>query len=301
MTELSSAPSLAQTALELPAVIDAGADAGAAVDTAHAGSVRRFGALARLFGDAAALALARAHVVVVGLGGVGSWTAEALARSGVGELTLVDLDHVSESNVNRQIHALQSTIGAPKGDVMAARIRDISPGCRVRFVDDFVSPDNVARLLTDDAAIVVDAIDRASAKAALIAHCVAREQALVVCGAAGGRTDPLRLSRGDLSRTRGDALLASVRSRLRRHHGFARDARAFGVQAIWSDEPPRALAAACDLDRAGMPLACAGYGSFVAVTAAMGMAAAHAAVAMAIERSSRKASRSAARRLSASR
>ena len=239
--------------------------------------VRRFGGVARLYGDDALPALARAHVCVVGIGGVGSWTAEALARSGVGHLTLIDLDHVAESNVNRQVHALGSTLGASKVEAMAARIADISPHCRVRLVDDFVTVENVEQVVPVDSAIV-DAIDAPRAKVALIACARRRGQPIVVCGGAGGRTDPLRLRRDDLSRTRGDALLAAVRARLRREHGFPREAgRRFRVEALYSDEPlSRAVrAAACDdAAHGGAPLNCAGYGSLVMVTAVMGMAAA---------------------------
>ncbi len=258
---------------------DPAAVAGLAADDLPDG--RRFGGVARLFGDRGLAVLQAAHVVVVGIGGVGSWSAEALARSAVGRLTLIDLDHVSVSNVNRQILALESTIGAAKGAVMAARIRDIAPDCRVDVVDEFVSADNVAQILPGAPALVIDAIDQASAKAAMIAHCVSAGQPVVVCGAAGGRIDPLRLARGDLAHTTGDALLASVRARLRRHHGFSRDARRrFGVTALYSDEPPGSSAALAPDPAAGMPLACAGYGSFVAVTAAMGMAAAQVAISL---------------------
>ncbi len=257
---------------------------------------RRFGGVARLYGDDALPALARAHVCIVGIGGVGSWTAEALARSGVGQLTLIDLDHVAESNVNRQVHALDSTLGASKVGAMAARIVDISPHCRVHVVDDFVTVDNVEQVVPVDAAIV-DAIDAPRAKAALIACACRRGQPIVVCGGAGGRTDPLRLRRDDLSRTRGDALLAAVRARLRRDHGFPRDAgKRFRIEAIYSDEHlgRAAREAACEEGaRGGAPLNCAGYGSLVTVTAAMGLAAASWAIdrALAGERAHRDGDR----------
>jgi tRNA A37 threonylcarbamoyladenosine dehydratase len=258
-------------------------DASQPVDAA-----RRFGGVARLYGDAALPALARAHVCVIGIGGVGSWTAEALARSGVGQLTLIDLDHVAESNLNRQVHALGSTLGVAKVEAMRDRIADIWPDCVVRMVDDFVTEDNVEQLVPAGA-LVVDAIDAPRAKAALIACLRRRGQPMVVCGGAGGRTDPLRLRRDDLSRTKGDALLASVRARLRRDYGFPRDAtRRFRIEALYSDQQPgrAARAAACEEDaRGGAPLGCAGYGSLVTVTAAMGLAAA----AWAIERAVRAA------------
>jgi tRNA A37 threonylcarbamoyladenosine dehydratase len=239
---------------------------------------RRFGGVARAYGAEAAARIAAAHAVVVGIGGVGSWAAEALARCGVGRLTLVDLDHVAESNVNRQVHALGSTLGASKVEVMAARIADISPGTVVERVDDFLTVDNVASLVPASADVVIDAIDAPRAKAAMIAYCVARAVPVAVCGAAGGRLDPLALRRSDLADAHGDALLASVRARLRRDHAFPRERGVrFGVEAIWS--PASSAGARPESPgEAGMPLACAGYGSVVMVTAAMGFAAAALAV-----------------------
>ena len=248
-------------------------------DSVPALADRRFGGVARTWGDAGAQRIAQAHGVVVGVGGVGSWAAEALARCGIGILTLIDLDQVAESNINRQVHALESTVGAAKVQVMAARIGEISPATQVRCIEDFIDPDNVAACVPESAAVVIDAIDAPRAKAALIALCVARGQAIQVCGAAGGRTDPLALVRSDLALTRADALLASVRARLRRDHGFLREPqRPFGVPAVWSPAPPSAPSPPVSLSEAGAPLACAGYGSVVMVTAAMGFAAAAGAV-----------------------
>lgn len=250
--------------------------AGLLDDPAH---TRRFGGVARLLGDAGLGRLRAAHVAVVGIGGVGSWTVEALARSGVGRLTLVDMDHVAESNVNRQVHALDDTLGAAKVEVMARRVAGISAACEVRRVDDFVTPENAADLLPPDA-VVVDAIDQPRSKAAMIALCRARRQALVVCGGAGAVTDVFALRRGDLSATRGDALLASVRARLRREHGFPREpGRRFGVTAVYF-EGQRVAGQACAVE-AGAPLACAGYGSLVTATATLGFAAAAVAIELA--------------------
>ncbi len=258
--------------------VDASSAAAACALPGEDAASRRFGGVARAYGDAGAARIAAAHAVVVGVGGVGSWAAEALARCGVGRLTLVDLDHVAESNVNRQVHALGSTLGASKVETMAARIADISPATVVERVDDFVTVDNVAEIVPVAADVVVDAIDAPRAKAALIALCVARGVPVVVCGAAGGRLDPLALRRSDVADAKGDALLASVRARLRRDHAFPRERGArFGVEAIWTPAPgggARPEAAG----EAGMPLACAGYGSVVMVTAAMGFAAASDAV-----------------------
>lgn len=252
-------------------------DTGDALPTpaALADDRRRFGGIARLYGEAALDTLARAHVCVVGVGGVGSWAAEALARSGVGRLTLVDADHIAESNVNRQVHALDSTFGAAKVEVMRQRIADIAPRCLVRVVDEFVAVDNVADLLPAGA-WVIDAIDAPRAKAALIAQAGRCRQPIVVCGAAGGRRDPLHLRRADLAQATGDALLASVRARLRREHGFERRAGIpFGITAIYSDEPLAADARLAEPDASGaFALSCTGYGSIVTVTAAMGLAAA---------------------------
>lgn len=241
---------------------------------------RRFGGVARTWGEAGASRIAGAHVAIVGVGGVGSWAAEALARCGVGRLTLIDLDQVAESNINRQVHALESTVGAAKVGVMAARIADMSPHTQVDAIEDFIDPDNVARLVPESADAVIDAIDAPRAKAALIALCVARGQPIQVCGAAGGRTDPLALGRSDLAFTRADALLSSVRARLRRDHGFPRDTtQAFGVPAVWSAAPRDGTQRVpAGLAQAGTPLACSGYGSVVMVTAAMGLAAASGAL-----------------------
>lgn len=235
-------------------------------------AARRFGGVARIHGPDALAALGAAHVVVAGVGGVGSWAVEALARSGLGHLTLIDMDHVAESNVNRQIHALESTLGRSKIEAMAERIAQISPGCTVTCIDDFIDPGNVADRVPAGADVVVDAIDASAAKAALIALCVQRGQAVIVCGGAGGRSDPLQLATGDLAGSRHDPLLASVRARLRRTYGLARSGR-FGVPALWFDAPAPATLRMPEAD-AGAPLACAGYGSLVTVTAPMGFAAA---------------------------
>lgn len=235
---------------------------------------RRFAAVGRLIGAAGLERLRAAHVVVVGLGGVGSWAAEALARSGVGALTLIDLDHVAESNLNRQLHATQATLGAAKVVAMQERIRSIMDDCRVTVVDAFVTPDDVEVLLPPDADGLIDATDAPRAKAAMIAWAVRMNCAMVVCGAAGGRLDPLALRRSDLAQVQGDRLLAAVRARLRRDHDFPGPGQRFGVAAIHAGGSPMGLAPARDAAGGAAPLACAGYGSIVTVTAAMGFAAA---------------------------
>ena len=243
---------------------------------------RRFGGVERLYGAGALARAAAAHVVVVGIGGVGSWAAEALARSGVGRLTLIDLDHVAESNVNRQIHALESTFGAAKVRAMGERIAAINPACVVDPVEEFIDEANVATLIPPCNA-VIDAIDQVRAKAALIAWCRHAGICIVTTGGAGGRTDPTRIEVADLSRTTQDALASKVRARLRKDHGFTRDPKKkFGVDCVFSPEQfhlaATAVAAdgdmgACAVDPAA-GLNCAGYGSSVAVTASFGFAAA---------------------------
>ena len=214
--------------------------------------------------------------MVVGLGGVGSWAAEALARSGVGRLTLVDLDHVAESNLNRQLHATVSTIGVAKVDAMCERILSIVPDCAVQTVDAFVTAEDVAERVPKESNVVIDAIDAPRAKAAMIRWAADSGCAIVVCGAAGGRRDPLALRRVDLADARGDRLLAAVRSRLRRDYGFPAPGQRFGVTAIQAEQF-NVQVHPVDVGQ-GAPLACAGYGSIVTVTAAMGFAAAAAAI-----------------------
>jgi tRNA A37 threonylcarbamoyladenosine dehydratase len=241
---------------------------------------RRFGGVARVYGDAAVARFAQARIVVVGLGGVGSWAAEALARSAIGHLTLVDLDHVAESNVNRQIHAVEANFGKAKVVAMAERIGSINPVCAVRAVDAFAEADNASDLI-HAADVLIDCTDQVRAKAALIVAARAARVIAITCGAAGGRMDPTRIRVDDLARACGDPLLAKLRGRLRREHGFARPTRRrtprFGVTAVFSDETLVRPAAVCNeggrIDP-GAPLACAGYGSSVAVTAAMGFVAA---------------------------
>jgi tRNA A37 threonylcarbamoyladenosine dehydratase len=238
-------------------------------------SARRFGGITRLYGADALTRLAASHVCVVGIGGVGSWAVEALARSGVGRLTLIDLDHVAESNLNRQVHALEGTLGQAKVLAMRERIAAINPACQVATIEEFVTAENAASLLPAGS-VVLDAIDQLGPKAALIAHCRSLRVPVVTTGGAGGRTDPARLRVDDLAFTSHDPLAAKLRASLRRDHGFPREAKQpFGVPCVFSSEPVRRPLAACDTDEAGLHgLSCAGYGSSVCVTAAFGFAAA---------------------------
>ncbi|SEA14115.1 tRNA cyclic N6-threonylcarbamoyladenosine(37) synthase TcdA [Paraburkholderia sartisoli] len=263
--------------------VTTGIDASESAD--HA---RRFGGIARLYGAPALTAFGRAHVAVIGIGGVGSWAAEALARSAIGTLTLIDLDNVAESNTNRQIHALDGNYGKPKVEAMAERIRQINPQCDVRLVEDFIEPDNFASVLGGGGFdFVVDAIDSVRTKTALIAWCVAQKLPLITVGGAGGQLDPTRIRIDDLALTIQDPLLSKVRAQLRKQHGFPRGPKAkFKVSAVYSDEPliyPEA--AVCDIDEEAehvttspghtgpVGLNCAGFGSSVCVTASFGFAA----------------------------
>ncbi|WP_142804736.1 MULTISPECIES: tRNA threonylcarbamoyladenosine dehydratase [Tepidiphilus] len=239
---------------------------------------RRFGGIERLYGKGALARLQQSKVAVVGVGGVGSWAAEALVRSGVGGVRLIDLDVVAESNCNRQIHALSSTLGRAKVEAMAERLADINPSLSCELIDDFLTPENCAALAAGMDA-VIDAVDAVRAKAALAAHCRAQGIFLVMTGAAGGKRDPARLEVADLAHTVQDPLLAKTRASLRREYGFPRGRGRFGIPAVFSPEPMR-RDAQCDA-RAG--LACAGYGSSMMMTATMGLIAAERVVAWLVQ------------------
>lgn len=238
---------------------------------------RRFGGVGRLYGETAAGAFVGARVCIIGIGGVGSWAAEALARSAVGRLTLIDLDMVAESNANRQIHALDDVWGKAKVEAMRERILAINPACEVQVVEDFVTEKNLAGLLAGYN-LVIDAIDQARVKVAMAAWCVAASVPLVMAGGAGGKLDPVQIRIDDLARTSQDPLLAKVRAQLRKNYGFPKDPkRRFGVTAVYSTEPLR-RPVACEGEAGPQGLSCAGYGSGVCVTAPFGFFAAAAAL-----------------------
>lgn len=258
---------------------------------------RRFGGLVRLYGSAGAARIRSAHVVVVGLGGVGSWAAEALARSGVARLTLIDLDHISESNVNRQVHALDNTIGQAKVQAMRERIAHINPECRVDCVEDFVDAENWPELMAFDNAAnesnmaFIDACDQVKAKTAMAAWAAKCQAALISVGAAGGKRLAHQVDIEDLSAVTHDPLLAQVRSRLRKDHSLARTGK-MNVMCVFSREavvkPSFSGNSAVVSDAAlqgeelleALPvtvdssLNCHGYGSVVTVTSTFGMCAA---------------------------
>jgi len=233
---------------------------------------RRFGGLRRLYGDAAYLRIRAARVAIVGVGGVGSWAAEALARSGVAELVLIDLDHVAESNINRQVQATGTTLGQAKVQALRERIADIHPGCAVTGIEEFVDESNWPALLPHAVDVVIDACDQVRAKAALGAWALQTGTPLVIAGAAGGKRKPQAIEVDDLANTTHDPLLASLRQRLRKQHGAARSGK-IGLRCVFSREsvavPELTEGEACDVDGS---LNCHGYGSSVTVTAAFGMA-----------------------------
>jgi tRNA A37 threonylcarbamoyladenosine dehydratase len=247
---------------------------------------RRFSGVRRLYGEAGLAKLRAAHLCVIGIGGVGSWAAEALARNAVGRLTLIDLDHIAESNVNRQLHAIEGEFGKAKVTAMAERIRAINPACQVNEIEDFVTVENAAMMLGEGFDGVIDAIDDGRAKAAIAAWCRKNRLQLVMTGAAGGRLDPTRINSADLAKVSGDRLLAKVRTTLRRDYGFPRGEKArFDIPCIYSDEPVIRPEQICTTESgeangetrnqtaALSGINCAGYGSSVCVTAPFGMAA----------------------------
>lgn len=235
---------------------------------------RRFGGLARLYGVTGAARIRAAHVVVVGVGGVGSWTVEALARSGVGRLTLIDLDNVAESNFNRQIHALDDTVGMAKVEAMRQRIAHINPDCVVTCIEEFVEPTNWPSILNGaDVDAVVDACDQVKAKTAMAAWAIQHKVLFITVGAAGGKRLAHKVDIDDLSNTSHDPLLAKLRYNLRREHGAARDGKKMGVACVFSREAVASPDASCDVQGDGT-LNCSGYGSVVSVTATFGQCAA---------------------------
>lgn len=248
--------------------------------------LQRFAGIGRLYGQKALAALAEGHFLVAGLGGVGSWVAEALARSGVGELTLVDLDEVCVSNSNRQLHALRSAVGRSKVQVMAERLREINPEIIIHEAEDFLAPDNLADYIGPQHHVVIDAIDAANVKSAMIAYCRARKIRMITVGSAGGKTDPCKITCDDLGKTVSDPLLSKVRQQLYRWHHFAKSSnRRFGVDAVYSTQQavfPQPDGEVCQQKSVvmdGVRLDCAaGFGSATMMTGTMGFVAAEKAI-----------------------
>ena len=243
---------------------------------------RRFGGLTRLYGASGAKAVARSHVIVVGIGGVGSWAVECLARSGVGTLTLIDLDHISESNVNRQIHALSETIGMSKVLAMKSRVEQINPQCKVNCIDDFLTPENWPQLLGSidqpSVSALIDACDQVRSKVTVTAWAAQRMAAnpnfhFITVGAAGGKRLAHKVDILDLSKATHDPLLAQVRHKLRKEHGFPKDGKKMGIQCVFSEETVK-MPDQNFPDVSDGSLNCHGYGSCVSVTSTFGQCAA---------------------------
>jgi tRNA A37 threonylcarbamoyladenosine dehydratase len=254
---------------------------------------QRFGAIQRLYGHHAMTRIRTLHVCVAGLGGVGSWAVEALARTGIGRLTLIDYDTVSLSNINRQLPALSGTVGEKKSAVLAQRVAGINPQAQCKIIDDFLTTQNLQDYLASEHHYdyVIDAIDSIKFKAAMIYHCRRNKIPIITTGGAGGLTDPTAVRVRDLSRTVNDPLAAKVRSRLRSDYGFTRNPRrSFRVDCVFSTQQPVYPKADGNVGHEkpgihGISLDCSlGYGSATFVTATFG----HTAVARLIEKTLRK-------------
>ena len=234
---------------------------------------RRFSGLDRLYGVVSAKVVRDSHVLVVGIGGVGSWAAEALARSGVGQLTLIDMDHIAESNINRQVHALTSTIGMAKILAMKERIALINASCRVICIDAFVEPDNLPTILPNGVDAVIDACDQVKSKVAMANWARRNTKHFVTVGAAGGKRQAHKVDIADLRDVTHDPLLAQLRYRLRKEHNAPRAGKRIGISCVYSQETVAGPDASCASPSDGT-LNCHGYGSIVTVTATFGLCAA---------------------------
>ncbi|MFT4021358.1 MAG: tRNA threonylcarbamoyladenosine dehydratase, partial [Acinetobacter sp.] len=239
---------------------------------------------AKIYGESSFQHYEKSHVMVIGVGGVGSWAVEALARTGIGRLTLIDMDVLAASNINRQLPALTSTLGHEKAAVMAARCREINPRIQIQVIDDFLSPDNVQELLSNTPDVVLDCIDDVKAKLALMLHCRFNKIPLIVSGGAGGKLDPLKIRVADLSKTEQDPMLAKLRAQLRSKGICKKPKEKFGITCVYSIDNPFSNAAACDIAQNQLSaqasdvqfnpsagLRCGGYGSAVVVTSSFAM------------------------------
>lgn len=229
---------------------------------------QRFGGIGRLYTPEGLAKLRQSHICVIGIGGVGSWAVEALARSGIGKITMIDMDDICVTNINRQIHALTSTVATLKTEAMKTRIAEINPECQVEIIDDFISPDNLADYLNRGYDYVIDAIDSVKTKAALIAYCKRNKIRLITTGGAGGQTDPSQIQIADLSKTIQDPLASKVRSLLRKEYHFSQNPkRKFGVDCVFSTQPlifPK-MGEGCEISAT---MNCAnGFGAVTIVTA----------------------------------
>ena len=230
---------------------------------------RRFAGVEKIYGEDAFRQYEHSHVMVIGIGGVGSWAVEALARTGIAELTLIDMDVIAASNINRQLPAMSSTLGREKVEVMAERCYAINPRIKINVVDDYLTPENVKELLANTPDVVLDCIDDVKAKLALMLHCRFNKIPLIVSGGAGGKLDPLKIRVADLSKTEQDPMLAKLRSQLRAKGICKKSKEKFGITCVYSIYNSFLSAEVCP--SAG--LRCGGYGSAVVVTSSFAMVA----------------------------
>ncbi len=260
--------------------------------------LQRFGGTARLYGQPALQLFAAAHICIVGIGGVGSWAAEALVRTGIGAVTLIDMDDVCITNTNRQIHALKENIGQAKTEVMAARLRQINPECRITCIDDFITADNLAQYIDPQFSYVIDAIDSVRPKAALLAWCRRNKIPLVTTGGAGGQIDPTQIQVADLARTIQDPLAAKLRERLKSDFSIVKNSKGkLGIDCVFSTEAlmyPQADGSVC-ASRATATgpkrMDCAsGFGASTMVTASFGLVAVSHALKKMMAKAARQAS-----------
>ncbi|MDD6909965.1 tRNA cyclic N6-threonylcarbamoyladenosine(37) synthase TcdA [Actinobacillus minor] len=232
---------------------------------------QRFGGIGRLYTPEGLAILRRSHICVIGIGGVGSWAVEALARSGIGKITMIDMDDICVTNINRQIHAMSGTVAQLKTEAMKERIEKINPECQVEIIDDFITPENIPEYLNRGYDYVIDAIDSVRTKAALIAYCKRHKIKLITTGGAGGQTDPTQIQITDLSKTIQDPLASKVRSLLRKEYNFSQNPkRKFGVDCVFSTQPlifPK-MGDGCEISAT---MNCAnGFGAVTMVTATFG-------------------------------
>ncbi|OOF10829.1 MULTISPECIES: tRNA cyclic N6-threonylcarbamoyladenosine(37) synthase TcdA [unclassified Salinivibrio] len=243
--------------------------------------LQRFGGTARLYGRRALEVFHQSHICVIGIGGVGSWAVESLVRTGIGAITLIDMDDVCVTNTNRQIHALKATIGQSKSEVMAERVAAINPECQVTVIDDFISPDNIAEYIDKRFDYVLDAIDSIKPKTALLAYCKRHKIKVITVGGAGGQIDPTQIQVADLTKTIQDPLAAKLRNNLRRFYGFTKtQGRKFGIDCVFSSEQlkyPQPDGSVCESKASAQGpkrMDCAsGFGAATMVTASFGFVA----------------------------
>lgn len=253
---------------------------------------QRFGGTRRLYGNSEVEILRGAHVCVIGIGGVGSWAAEALARTGIGEITLIDMDDICVTNINRQIHAMSGTVGQSKIEVMEQRILLINPECKVNLIDDFITPDNLTEYIIKDFDYVLDAIDSIKPKSALLAYCKRNKIKVITTGGAGGQVDPTQIQVADLSKTVQDPLARKVKDNLRRFYNFSKNPqRKFGIDCVFSTEQlkyPQSDGSVCATKSTAegpKRMDCAGgFGAATVVTASFGFIAVSRIVAKLIEK-----------------